>query len=314
MDEGADRDGIVVTDAIDDREARFPFKNLIGTDYFKRYRHGYYKQRDELRIQIPPRNYYNLLKYLEEIHEYRSDDARTFAKMFRTAGSDWLNCEAIFAEVIVYRYYVRLMCEGIVKLVRLGRDECGIVVERLDGSTAYLEVFSIKPKVRDPKPGENFVVFEFKTHTQEAFASVRQKLLRKIDEQKQMVKERENYAVIELNNPSIAGDFAVLSSLSDGYKIRIDRASMKKVGEGYDWTRSVFDDEATRNLKGIIWFDLGDYESRRMIINPRFGLPTHEQIARRAYELFEQRGPEHGHDIDDWLQAERELRGALWRT
>jgi hypothetical protein len=31
------------------------------------------------------------------------------------------------------------------------------------------------------------------------------------------------------------------------------------------------------------------------------------EIARRAYELFEQRGGTHGHDIDDWLVAERDL-------
>lgn len=31
-------------------------------------------------------------------------------------------------------------------------------------------------------------------------------------------------------------------------------------------------------------------------------------IARRAYELFEERGREDGHDLDDWLQAERELQ------
>jgi hypothetical protein len=36
--------------------------------------------------------------------------------------------------------------------------------------------------------------------------------------------------------------------------------------------------------------------------------PTYEEIARRAYQLFEQRGREHGHDWDDWFQAERELR------
>ena len=36
--------------------------------------------------------------------------------------------------------------------------------------------------------------------------------------------------------------------------------------------------------------------------------PTHEDTARRAYELFEDRGGEHGHDWEDWLQAERELR------
>lgn len=32
-----------------------------------------------------------------------------------------------------------------------------------------------------------------------------------------------------------------------------------------------------------------------------------ESIRIRAYELFEQRGCEHGHDIEDWLQAEKEL-------
>jgi hypothetical protein len=30
-----------------------------------------------------------------------------------------------------------------------------------------------------------------------------------------------------------------------------------------------------------------------------------EQIARKAYELFEQRGREAGHEVDDWLEAER---------
>jgi hypothetical protein len=32
-----------------------------------------------------------------------------------------------------------------------------------------------------------------------------------------------------------------------------------------------------------------------------------EDIARRAYELFLERGGEHGRDLDDWLRAEREL-------
>jgi HSP20 family molecular chaperone IbpA len=32
-----------------------------------------------------------------------------------------------------------------------------------------------------------------------------------------------------------------------------------------------------------------------------------EDVARRAYELFELRGCHHGHDIDDWLRAEAEL-------
>jgi DUF2934 family protein len=36
--------------------------------------------------------------------------------------------------------------------------------------------------------------------------------------------------------------------------------------------------------------------------------PPHDDIARRAYELYEQRGGEHGHDWEDWFYAERELR------
>ena len=38
------------------------------------------------------------------------------------------------------------------------------------------------------------------------------------------------------------------------------------------------------------------------------GHVTEHDIARRAYELYLARGCEHGHDVDDWLQAEHELR------
>ena len=31
-------------------------------------------------------------------------------------------------------------------------------------------------------------------------------------------------------------------------------------------------------------------------------------VARRAYDLYLARGCEHGHDVDDWIQAEREVR------
>jgi len=36
-------------------------------------------------------------------------------------------------------------------------------------------------------------------------------------------------------------------------------------------------------------------------------IPTEEQVRQRAYELFEARGREHGHDREDWLQAEAEI-------
>jgi hypothetical protein len=35
---------------------------------------------------------------------------------------------------------------------------------------------------------------------------------------------------------------------------------------------------------------------------------TDRDIARRAYALYLARGCEHGHDVEDWLKAERDLR------
>jgi hypothetical protein len=37
---------------------------------------------------------------------------------------------------------------------------------------------------------------------------------------------------------------------------------------------------------------------------------TSDDIARRAYELYEQGGFQQGHDLDHWLVAERELQGS----
>ncbi len=39
--------------------------------------------------------------------------------------------------------------------------------------------------------------------------------------------------------------------------------------------------------------------------------PTHEQSARRAYELYLESGSASRHELEDWFQAEKELRNAL---
>ena len=36
--------------------------------------------------------------------------------------------------------------------------------------------------------------------------------------------------------------------------------------------------------------------------------PSTDEIAGRAFELFQRRGGEPGHDLEDWFEAERELR------
>ena len=45
---------------------------------------------------------------------------------------------------------------------------------------------------------------------------------------------------------------------------------------------------------------MGKYTGRHLA-------PTHEKIAQLAFSLYESRGRQDGHDIEDWLRAEQEL-------
>jgi hypothetical protein len=36
---------------------------------------------------------------------------------------------------------------------------------------------------------------------------------------------------------------------------------------------------------------------------------TEELMRKRAYEFYEERGHEHGHDVEDWLRAEAQVMG-----
>ena len=38
-------------------------------------------------------------------------------------------------------------------------------------------------------------------------------------------------------------------------------------------------------------------------------IPDHNEIAMRAFEIYLSRGQWPGNDLEDWLQAERQLRG-----
>jgi hypothetical protein len=259
-----------MADAVDYAERDFPFSDLIEIGYFKKYKKGYY-QMLEKGYQLNRRNYLNLITFLKEIFEYNQQHAKGFAKDLRSASNskNWNNFEAIFSEIIVYHYYIRLVYEGIINSIHRNRKECDLIVKRLDNSLAFLEVFCVNPNLTMSKEGE-VIVQDIKTHLQEEMASIRQKILFKIKKQNQLTKPRDNYAVIELNDPGIAGDFAVLSSLSGGYKITINTKTMETISSGYDWNYSIFHDESTKFLKAIIYFSLGDYESRKFIFNPRF--------------------------------------------
>jgi Protein of unknown function (DUF2934) len=48
--------------------------------------------------------------------------------------------------------------------------------------------------------------------------------------------------------------------------------------------------------------------SARAKETPTEALPLEERIRRRAYELYVERRNQSGSEIDDWLQAEEEVR------
>jgi hypothetical protein len=47
---------------------------------------------------------------------------------------------------------------------------------------------------------------------------------------------------------------------------------------------------------------------------PTVLIPIEQQIQQRAYELYERRGRTGGHDLDDWLKAEYEIKGKQARA
>ena len=54
-----------------------------------------------------------------------------------------------------------------------------------------------------------------------------------------------------------------------------------------------------------------DQPSERATEDPNVTAPEEDrqsEIAQRAYDLYLTRGASEGHDLDDWLQAEREIR------
>jgi len=38
---------------------------------------------------------------------------------------------------------------------------------------------------------------------------------------------------------------------------------------------------------------------------------TGDEVRRRAFEIYEERGREDGHELDDWLEAEKEVLESL---
>jgi hypothetical protein len=50
--------------------------------------------------------------------------------------------------------------------------------------------------------------------------------------------------------------------------------------------------------------EIAHHQREELMVPPAI---SYDDIANRAYALYVRRGGEHGHDLEDWLQAEREI-------
>jgi hypothetical protein len=83
------------------------------------------------------------------------------------------------------------------------------------------------------------------------------------------------------------------------HKGEIERAGIQSERGAHDLA-----DQSARGAADQV----GEPEKHQIGLNKAHVIrPTDEQIARRAYELYLGRGQTLGHELEDWLQAEREL-------
>jgi Protein of unknown function (DUF2934) len=66
-------------------------------------------------------------------------------------------------------------------------------------------------------------------------------------------------------------------------------------------------EDASKAASRIVFLsDIEEEERRRRV-------PTSEEIRQRAFEIYIERGRIQGCDLDDWLQAQRELQEKIQR-
>jgi hypothetical protein len=68
--------------------------------------------------------------------------------------------------------------------------------------------------------------------------------------------------------------------------------------------REVVENESTPSSAAVA------EESAAIYPDTNEGRPTPEEIAVEAYRMYMARGGQHGHDLEDWLEAERRVSDA----
>ncbi|MBI3398981.1 MAG: hypothetical protein HY026_07100 [Deltaproteobacteria bacterium] len=245
---------------IESIEQSFFDKDVLNTEYLLRYRRTYYQQLQD-GWQLAFKNYESILDCLISIFENNNQYGKSYCSRIKSEPENMRSCEAIMSEAFVHNYYIPLKNENLIKSIELIEKECDLIIEENSNSKRYYEILTLMPDIGFDG------VYEIKTQRQKEPSSLRQKILEKIRGRKQFTKNRKNIAAIDLNDISITGNFHVLSSLSNGYKAKINLETGVLVPGEYDWSDNIFDDELTKYIYAVEWFDRGDYSQRRSLIN-----------------------------------------------
>src|SRR5438093_13297587 len=72
------------------------------------------------------------------------------------------------------------------------------------------------------------------------------------------------------------------------------------------WTKKLTRErQVVRNFGTAAAYSQGGVMAKVTVMKHK---PTHLQIANRAFEIYVSRGGDHGHDVGDWFEAERQLQ------
>lgn len=247
-------------DRVESLEQWFFDKEVLSTEYLQRYRKIYYRHLQD-GWQLAFKNYESILDCLISIFENNNQYGKSYCSRIKNEPENIRSCEAIISEAFVHSYYIPVKNENLIKSIELIEAECDLIIEENSGSKRYYEILTLMPDIK------GCGVHEIKTQKQKELSSLRQKIMDKIRGKKQFTKNRKNIAAIDLNDISIVGNFHVLSSLSNGYKVKMDTETGELVSGEYDWGDNLFDDEITKYIYAVEWFDRGYYSQRRTLIN-----------------------------------------------
>lgn len=179
------------------------------------------------------RNYRILLEALIFMYESQNKNHRSYAKSYakRLKNGDIETSESVFTEIIVHCFYLKLLDEGIIQSVDIIENQCDLIVKTAKQEN-YLEIISISPQLTEKCKNLSLHIYD----------KILKKILEKSGKTNQLIKPRINFLVIESINSII----------------------------NTQWFEPLFRHSITQNIKGIILFKNGEYQSREISLNKNF--------------------------------------------